>query len=70
MVYQVECKDCEKPYIGETGRKLKIRLDEHRKGGEGEHGKTSGLSQHIQQTNHTINFNDAKILHKEIDFKK
>ena len=29
-VYKVPCASCEKTYIGETGRKLGVRLQEHR----------------------------------------
>ena len=69
VVYEVKCKDCDRIYIGETGRKLNIRLEEHKKGGEGDQRKVSGLSQHMQQSKHNINFNDAKIIYKE-NFKK
>ena len=31
LVYQIPCKNCGAEYLGERGRLLKIRLDEHRK---------------------------------------
>ena len=31
LVYQIPCKNCGAEYIGETGRLLKSRLEEHRK---------------------------------------
>ena len=31
LVYQTLCKNCGAEYIGETGRLLKTRLEEHRK---------------------------------------
>ena len=31
LMYQIPCKNCCAEYIGETGRLLKTRLDEHRK---------------------------------------
>ena len=31
LVYQIPCKNCGAEYIGETGRLLKTRLEEHRK---------------------------------------
>ena len=31
VIYQVSCKNCDKVYIGETGRKLCTRLSEHKK---------------------------------------
>ena len=30
-VYKIPCNNCEKVYIGETGRKLNTRIKEHRK---------------------------------------
>ena len=30
-VYSIPCNDCNKSYIGETGRDLKIRIKEHKK---------------------------------------
>ena len=30
-IYQIECKDCEQKYIGETGLPLPIRIAEHKK---------------------------------------
>ena len=30
VVYQISCNDCDTTYVGQTGRKLKIRVSEHR----------------------------------------
>ena len=30
VIYEMPCKDCEKLYIGETGRTLKKRVSEHK----------------------------------------
>ena len=29
VVYQINCKDCDHSYVGQTKRKLKTRLKEH-----------------------------------------
>ena len=34
LVYQIPCKNCESSYVGETGRLLKTRLEEHMKDAE------------------------------------
>ncbi|XP_066925562.1 uncharacterized protein [Clytia hemisphaerica] len=39
VVYKVNCKDCEKYYIGETGRTIETRMKEHKQGANGEQEK-------------------------------
>ena len=51
-------------YVGETGRSLETRMDEHRQDAEGEVEKISGLSEHLRQTMHKANFDDVEILNK------
>ena len=34
VVYEIPCSQCEKVYIGETGRQLGTRITEHRKEAE------------------------------------
>ena len=31
MVYEVPCEDCDRSYIGESGRSLEVRLAEHQR---------------------------------------
>ena len=31
LVYNIPCKNCSQVYVGETGRKLETRLQEHQK---------------------------------------
>ena len=54
VVYKVPCKEeCDKYYIGETGRTLKIRLGEHKlavKRGD----PKNGIAVHAHESNHTI----------------
>ena len=69
-MYKVSCENCDKKYIGETGRRLETRIKEHKKGAEGEKENVSGLSQHIKQTKHKIKFDDVEILHRESDYTK
>ena len=69
VVYKVNCKDCDKYYIGETGRTIETRMMEHRQGANGEKEKVSGLSQHLRQTNHEAEFDDVKVLFREKNFR-
>ena len=66
VLYQVQCLDCDMMYIGETGRKLDIRLKEHKNGGKNiDDTKISGLSSHIKNTGHNIDWENTKVLCKE-----
>ena len=71
VVYEVYCKDCEKVYIGETGRQLNTRLIGHKKGAHNiDDNKISGLSYHIKNTGHNTDWKSPKILFKENSFIK
>ena len=59
IVYRINCKSCNKFYIGETGRTLGKRLDEHKKL------TSSAICEHLSDTGHTIDWENTKILYKE-----
>ena len=81
-MYKVPCANCDKTYVGETGRKLGVRLQEHKKEVDSrtsraftrsqrtasltEHNK-SALTDHVTQENHLINWSDASIIDRELD---
>lgn len=73
LIYQIDCNNCDKTYIGQTKQFLYKRVDQHRKNSssktETQNNKTS-LSQHSVKFKHSFNFENAKILHKETNFKK
>ena len=65
IVYKINCKDCESTYIGQRGRKLQIRVDEHKK--DVKNCKTkSALYQHMLDNNcKSIDFDNVKIIDRE-----
>ena len=81
-VYKVPCTNCDKTYVGETGRKLGVRLQEHRTEVEfktkrgftrsqrcstsAEYNK-SALTDHALQENHVIIWSDALVIDREPD---
>ena len=86
VVYKIPCRQCEKVYIGETGRQLRTRITEHRKEAEkisdrnftrstcrvstNEHHK-SAITDHVCQNNHLMNWEESEILEQESDkFKR
>ena len=85
-VYKIPCSQCEKVYIGETGRQLGTRITEHRKEAEkisnrnftrttrrastNEHHK-SAITDHVCQNNHIMNWEASEIVEQDGDkFKR
>lgn len=63
-VYKVPCQNCDAVYIGQSIQHLNERLNGHKFAKN----KTA-LKKHVQITKHNFNFNDTKILNKEINNK-
>ena len=79
-VYKVPCKNCNKTYIGETGRAFGVRLQEHRqelsqrevrayiqstsRSLTGEQNK-SAVTDHAICLNHIIDWDQAKVINRE-----
>ena len=55
------CNHCSKKYVGQSGKDLMTRLKQHRYNVRV--GNTaSSLFQHMNECNHTINWNEAKVI--------
>ena len=81
-IYEIPCGDCRKSYTGETGRPFGVRLAEHqrevqkleslhytrstRKASVTEQHK-SAITDHVAATNHSINWEEAKVIDREAD---
>ena len=61
-VYSIPCNDCDHEYIGQTKRQLGTRLKEHQKAVFLCKKQNSALSEHACQTNHTIAWDNSKII--------
>jgi predicted GIY-YIG superfamily endonuclease len=78
VVYQINClgntnENCGGLYIGETSRKLAVRVQEHRRDFINKDKKDSGqtaLIVHCKMKNHSFDFDNVKILHNENNFYK
>ena len=81
-IYRISCGNCEKCYIGETGREFGTRLKEHKMEVEAicskpitrkQHATSlseqnkSALTDHASHHNHVINWSAATILDRESD---
>ena len=69
VVYKINCKNCQKVYIGETGKNLKFRIDEH-KSNVRKFYNNSLIFQHVSQTHHSIDWSGPEILTKCSNVKK
>ena len=69
VVYQYECI-CKKVYIGETGRSIKTRENEHKRAIRNGDDNHSGISKHVLETGHSIRWSEVKILAHEANWRK
>ena len=85
-VYKIPCKNCDRVYIGETGRKLETRVKEHKmdtgqatsKGYFTRSSRSesqterhkSAITDHALQENHVIDWEGVKIMDRESDRKR
>ncbi|KAK2176307.1 hypothetical protein NP493_672g01011 [Ridgeia piscesae] len=73
LLYQIPCKNCGAECIGETGRLLKTRLDEHRKDADNTNNEkytrsnksALTVTDHAMTENHIIDWEGAIIIEKE-----
>lgn len=59
-IYSIKCKECNKQYIGQTGQYLKNRLQQHKN-----NNNYTALKKHQEQTDHTFDFDNTKIITTE-----
>ena len=57
----MECKECESNYVGETGRCLQDRINEHKKDVRKKN-ERSNIYQHVRNTEHEFKFEEVKVL--------
>ena len=62
-VYSVKCDNCDKEYVGESGRTVGIRHKEHT---DGKH--SSGVYDHIKATGHTCSLKNVKVISREPNY--
>ena len=63
VVYQIPCQ-CGKVYVGETQRRLKTRVKEHKDACSKGHAEKSAIAEHAWDQQHTIDWEDTKVLDK------
>ena len=67
VVYEISCLDCNSKYIGQTKRKLKIRVNEHKRDIKSDDPK-SEIARHAK-TGHKVNWKKPKIVDIESNYR-
>ena len=70
MVYRLQCENCPKRYIGQTGNALTTRVKQHRAACRLQHLDKSAVTAHSLTEGHRIAWNDAKVLAQESNYTK
>ena len=70
VVYQINCKDCEATYVGQTGRHLKERISEHRKAVEYGNILHSSVAEHAFEAHHEVDFDNIQVLDVENNMRR
>ena len=68
-VYIIKCSDCNLSYVGETGRKLSIRLEEHSKAVR-EFDNRSAIANHCWENDHRMDFKNSRFVYKDSNIKR
>ena len=69
LVYYGKCPECDESYVGETGRRLQDRVDEH----SGKDSKSNILRHSYQENHKNVSRNNFQILgngYKKMKFKQ
>ncbi|KYN11355.1 hypothetical protein ALC57_16496 [Trachymyrmex cornetzi] len=69
VVYKINCLNCESSYVGQTKRKIKTRLKEH-KSSTSNSNTVHNVAQHQIKFYHKFNWDNIEILTQNLFFKK
>ena len=68
VVYKIPCAACSSSFIGQTGRKLSQRLDEHRRAVRQADFNSSALAEHAWTCDHAVDWSNVKVLSIPSDY--
>ena len=62
VVYKIECTNCDKIYIGQTGKDIEERLKQRQENLNKTNPIINNVAEHIKRSKHVLKFNETKIL--------
>ena len=62
VVYSIPCAECPRAYIGQTGRSLDHRLQEHRRALKNRDVAASAIAEHVFSCNHKVDLSKASVI--------
>ena len=62
VVYRIPCQDCDKTYIGQTGRTLEHRVKEHKRAYTSANSLNSAVAEHSLEHGHCIKWDGAEVV--------
>jgi len=70
LIYKINCSSCDASYVGQTGRQLRTRINEHQRDFYKNHERQSVVSRHRSDLGHDFSWNDTEILDTEQSYHK
>ena len=70
VVYKINCLNCESSYVGQTKRKLKTRIKEHKADIRKPSSEISVVSRHRMNEMHELDWDNIRILDREQSLAK
>jgi Reverse transcriptase (RNA-dependent DNA polymerase)/GIY-YIG catalytic domain len=62
VIYEIRCKTCGECYIGETGRRLSVRINEHKRDCKNKKTDKSSVAEHQVKYDHEIEWEEVRVL--------
>ena len=70
VVYKISCNNCDASYVGQTSRKLKTRIAEHRNHIRYNTPARSVITEHRRQLDHEFKWDEVVILDEEPCYRR
>lgn len=61
-IYEINCKNCDEKYIGQTKRSIQTRFKEHLKSFENKNGSSSSVAKHMINAKHSFDETNLKLI--------